>query len=106
MFGKKGSYERKGQNDQQFTELSEEIESIICRLHELKESVAQLRRKCEEFRGTALGTKLEQTGNTRCNRCGHALDPDQGVVVKGSDGIARVCYHMKCFQTLLSSIHV
>ena len=104
LFGKKESHMCEVQADRQFAELGEEIESIICRLHELKDRVAQLRRKCEEFRNTVLEIKLEQTRNTRCNRCGHVLDPDQGVVVKGSDGLARVCYHIKCFQALLSTI--
>ena len=83
-------------------DLREKIEITMRRLQELKERVAELKRKCEELRQMeSQHTEQEVIQNTlRCDKCGHALDPEQQVAVKDSDGVERSHYHKECFQTL------
>ncbi|HYB68192.1 MAG TPA: hypothetical protein VEC97_01460 [Candidatus Acidoferrales bacterium] len=88
------------------TDLREKIEITLRRLQELKERVAELKRRCEELRRMesehSEHTEQEAVENTllRCDKCGHALDPEQQVAVKDSDGVERSHYHKECFQTL------
>jgi hypothetical protein len=36
----------------------------------------------------------------RCDKCGHALNSEDGVVVKDTNGEAKSRYHKACFQAL------
>jgi len=84
------------------TDIREKIEITMRRLQELKGRVAELKRRCEEFRQTEpQHTEQKAVENTlRCDKCGRALDPEQQVAVKDSDGVERNHYHKECFQTL------
>lgn len=104
MFGKKEMGGHSGQDNQQFAELSRKIELAVYRLHQMKERVAQLKCKCEELKGMEWEPSSEHIQNTRCSRCGRVLDPDQEVVVKGSDGTIRIYYHRKCVQALFTGL--
>ena len=104
MFGNKEFGGHGGQDDQQFAELSKRIERALHRLHQMKERVAQLKRKCEELKGMEWGPGSEHIQNSHCNKCGRVLDPDQEVVVKGSDGTIRIYYHRKCVQALFTRL--
>lgn len=84
------------------TDIREKIEITLRRLQELKGRVAELKRRCEELRQMeSEHTEQEGVENTlRCDKCGRALDPEQQVAVKDSDGVERSHYHKECFQTL------
>jgi TolA-binding protein len=92
-------------------DLREKIEITLRRLQELKEKVAELRRKCEELRQTEpqhteqqepQHTEQQDIENTlRCEKCGRAVDPEQQIAVKDADGVGQKHYHKECFQTLL-----
>jgi hypothetical protein len=87
------------------TDLKEKIEITLRRLQELKERVAELKRRCEELRQMesehSEHTEQKAVENKlRCDKCGHALDPEQQVAVKDSEGVERSHYHKECFQTL------
>ena len=84
------------------TDIKEKIEITMRRLQELKARVAELKRRCEELRQMeSERTEQEAVENTlRCDKCGHAIDPEQQVAVKDSDGVERSHYHKECFQTL------
>jgi ribosomal protein L37AE/L43A len=82
-------------------ELREKIEGTLCKLHELKERVAELKRKCEELRKME-SERFERIAENvlRCDKCGHALDPAEQVVIKDGNGKERKHYDKECFQTL------
>ncbi len=82
-------------------EIREKIESALCKLQELKERVAELKRKCEELRSIE-SERIEITAKkfSQCDKCGHALDPEEQVVIRDGNGEERRHYHKKCFQTL------
>jgi septal ring factor EnvC (AmiA/AmiB activator) len=91
--------ERIRENEQR--ELREKIEGTLCKLHELKERVAELKRKCEELRKIE-SERFERVAENvlQCDKCGHALDPEEQVVIKNAKGEERRHYHKECFQTL------
>jgi phage shock protein A len=84
------------------SDIREKIEVTLRRLQELKERVAELKRKCEELRLMESHCKeQEDMDNTlRCDKCGRAMDAAQQVTVKDSNGVERKHYHKECFQTL------
>jgi TolA-binding protein len=84
------------------TDIREKIEITMRRLQELKGRVAELKRRCEELRQMeSQHMEQENMENVlRCDKCGRALDPEQQVAVKDSDGVERSHYHKECFQTL------
>jgi len=84
------------------TDIREKIEITMRRLQELKGRVAELKRRCEELRQMeSQYMEQEKMVNTlRCDKCGRALNPEQQVAVKDSDGVERNHYHKECFQTL------
>jgi hypothetical protein len=100
MLRKPETGEHSDQDEQ--SDVREKIEVTLLRLQELKERVAELKRRCEEFRRIeSIRTEREDVQSTlRCDRCGRALDPDQQVSVKDSNGVERRHYHKRCFQTL------
>ncbi|MGA3193002.1 MAG: hypothetical protein ABSD73_10910 [Candidatus Bathyarchaeia archaeon] len=83
-------------------DIREKIEITMRRLQELKGRVAELKRKCEELRqmGSERTEDEDAESTLRCDKCGRALDPEQQVAVKDSDGVERSHYHKECFQTL------
>lgn len=82
-------------------EIKETIENTLCKLQELKGRVAELKRKVEELRKTE-SERIENAAErmSLCDKCGHALDPEEQVVVRDSNGEERRHYHKECFQTL------
>jgi cell shape-determining protein MreC len=82
-------------------EVKEKIESTLYKLQELKERVAELKRKCEELRRRE-SERIEVAAKnvSRCDKCGHSLDPEEQVVIRDGNGEERRHYHRKCFQTL------
>jgi len=82
-------------------EMKEKIESALCKLQELKERVAELKRKCEELRRMELD-RIEANAKkmAKCDNCGTSLDPAEQVVIRDGNGEERRHYHKKCFQTL------
>lgn len=90
------------------SDIKEKMEITMHRLQELKERVSELKRRCEEFRNMEWKVQHERMNSllegkynlVRCDKCRRALDPDQHVVFKGSDGAELSHYHRKCFQTL------
>jgi cell shape-determining protein MreC len=82
-------------------ELKEKVEGALCKLRELKERVAELKRKCEDLRRMET-ERIEVAAQnvSRCDKCGHSLDPDEQVVIRDTNGEERRHYHRKCFQTL------
>jgi len=84
------------------SDIREKIEVTLRRLQELKERVAELKRKCEELRlmESQRTEQYDVDNRLRCDKCGRAVDAAQQVAVKDSEGVARKHYHKKCFQTL------
>jgi hypothetical protein len=84
------------------SDLREKVEITLRRLQELKERVAELKRRCEEIRQIqSEHTGQEDVENTlQCDKCGRTLDPNEQVAVRDSDGAERSHYHKECFQTL------
>jgi chromosome segregation ATPase len=82
-------------------EIRQKIESTLCKLKELKERVAELKRRCEELR-TMESQRVEKAVHSapRCDKCGHALDPVTAVVIRDANGEERRHYHQGCFKTL------
>jgi len=82
-------------------EIKEKIESTLYKLQELKERVAELKRKCEELRRME-SERLEKTAENvlQCDKCGHALDPAEQVIIRDANGEERRHYHKECFKTL------
>ena len=81
-------------------ELKERIEASLCKLRELRERVAELKRKCEEFRQMEA-LRLEKPENKlKCEKCGYKLDSEEGVTIKDANGKIRSRYHKACFQSM------
>jgi hypothetical protein len=82
-------------------EIKEKIENTLCKLQELKGRVAELKHKCEELRRIE-SERIECIAEkmSLCDKCGHALDPDEQVIVRDSKGEERRHFHKECFQTL------
>jgi predicted nuclease with TOPRIM domain len=86
-------------NQDEQGELKEKVEATLTKLRELRERVAELKRRCEEFREMEA-QRLEKPEKLRCDKCGHALDSEDGVVIKDANGEAKSHYHKACFQAL------
>lgn len=84
------------QNDQ--TDLKERVDATLYRLRELRERVAELKRKCEEFREMEAKRFENLEDTLKCDKCGRKLDPDRTVVVKDGNGKERKHYHTACFR--------
>lgn len=82
-------------------EIREKIEGALCKLQELKQRIAELKRKCEELRRLE-STRIESVAKkaSRCDECGHAVDSNEQVIVRDSNGEERRHYHRLCFQAL------
>ncbi len=82
-------------------ELKEKVEGTLCKLRELKERVAELKRKCEELRRMEKDRIEVAVQNvSRCDKCRHSIDLEEQVVVRDNNGNERRHYHKKCFQAL------
>jgi len=87
-------------NQEDQDDLKERVEATLYKLRELRERVAELKRKCEEFREMEA-QRFENPKNTlKCDKCRHKLNPDDEVVVKDANGEERSHYHKECFQEL------
>ena len=87
------------QNEQY--EVKEKIESALCKLQELRQRIADLKHRCEELRRME-SERLEPVAvnTSRCDKCGRAVNTEEQVVVRDSNGEERRHYHKGCFQTL------
>jgi len=81
-------------------ELKERVEATLTKLRELRERVAELKRRCEEFREMEAQRLERPESRLRCDKCGNALDSEDEVVVKDANGEAKSRYHKACFQAL------
>lgn len=82
-------------------EIKEKIENTLCKLQELKGRIAELKHKVEELRKMEFErTECAAESMPHCDKCGHALDSENQVVVRDSNGEERRHYHMGCFKTL------
>ena len=87
-------------NQEDQDDLKERVEATLYKLRELRERVAELKRKCEEFREMEV-QRFENLKNTlRCDKCKHKLDPEDEVIIKDANGEERSHYHRECFQEL------
>jgi len=81
-------------------EPSSQIDQGELKLRELRERVAELKRKCEEFRQMEA-LRLEKPENKlKCEKCGYKLDSEEGVTIKDANGKIRSRYHKACFQSM------
>lgn len=87
-------------NQDEQVELKERVEATLTKLRELRERVAELKRRCEEFREMEAQRLKKPESKLRCDKCGHALDSEDGVVIKDANGEAKSRYHKTCFQAL------
>ena len=87
-------------NQDEQMELKERVEATLTRLRELRERVAELKRRCEDFREMEAQRLEKLESRLRCDKCGHALNSEEGVVVKDTNGEAKSHYHKACFQAL------
>ena len=76
----------------------EKAEAVLQRLHALKSRVTELRLQCEELRKQRLE---DHNIEPLCSECGNSIESGQEVVIKGSDGTVRTCYHKECFKHFL-----
>jgi len=87
-------------NQDEQVELKETVEATLTKLRELRERVAELKRRCEEFREMEAQRLNKSESRLRCDKCGHALDSEDEVVIKDTNGEAKSRYHKACFQAL------
>ena len=87
-------------NQDEQRELKERVEATLTKLRELRERVAELKRRCEEYREIEAQRLIKPQSRLRCDKCGHALDSEEGVVIKDANGEAKSHYHKVCFQAL------
>ena len=87
-------------NQHEQMELKERVEATLTKLRELRERVAELKRRCEEFREMEAHRLERPESRLRCDKCGHALNSEEGVIVKDTNGEAKSRYHKACFQAL------
>ena len=87
-------------NQDEQGELKERVEATLTKLRELRERVAELKRRCEEFREMEVQRLKKPESRLRCDKCGNALDSEDEVVVKDANGEAKSRYHKACFQAL------
>ena len=87
-------------NQDQQGELKERVEATLTKLRELRERVAELKRRCEKLREMEAQRLKKPESRLRCDKCGHALNSEEGVVVKDTNGEAKSRYHKACFQAL------
>ena len=94
--------ERSHEDEDEESDIRQKVELTLRRLQELKERVAELKRRCEELRlMESQCAKQEDMENTlQCDKCGRPVDAAQQVAVKDSEGVERKHYHKECFQTL------
>jgi hypothetical protein len=90
--------EQVNQTDQ--TELKERVEATLCRLRELRERVAELKRRCEDLRAMEAKRVEKCNNKTKCDKCGRVLEDEEGVVVKDGNGEEKSRYHKACFEAL------
>lgn len=72
----------------------EKAEAVLLRLQVLKGKVAELRLQYEELRKQRME---EHSTGPLCSKCGNSIESGHEIVVKGSDGTVRACYHQECF---------
>jgi hypothetical protein len=82
------------------TQLKERVEATLYRLRELRERVAELKRRCEELRAMEAKRVEKFKNKAKCDKCGYVLDAEEGVVVKDANGEEKSRYHKACFQAL------
>jgi hypothetical protein len=87
-------------NQDEQGELKERVEATLTKLRELRERVAELKRRCEDFREMEAQRLKKPESRLRCDKCGHALNSEDGVVFKDANGEAKSRYHKACFQAL------
>jgi hypothetical protein len=87
-------------NQDEQGELKERVEATLTKLRELRERIAELKRRCEESREMEVQRLEKLESRLRCDKCGQALNSEDGVVIKDTNGEAKSRYHKACFQAL------
>jgi cell division septum initiation protein DivIVA len=87
-------------NREEQEDLKERVEATLYKLRELRQRVAELKRKCEEFREMEVQRFENSTSTLKCDRCKRKLNPEEAVIIKDVNGEERSHYHRGCFQQL------
>lgn len=83
-------------NSNQQADAKKTMEATLQKLQALKSRISELRAHLEELQ---LQTHIEDQSSLRCDECGRAIEPGEGVEAKNF-GENVLHYHKECFQKL------